>query len=113
MLFYFKSATYIPHRLLFSGINRLAFTAKAADITSGDYVYSLSNSEATITKYIGSEKDIVKEIGYKRFSAKKLAVKIAKVPASSKYRIHKFIMAKLCTQNGHQHTMLKLRSNFT
>ena len=105
MLFYFKSATYIPHRLLFSGINGLSLTAKAADITSGDYVYSLSNSEATITKYIGSEKDIV--------IPSKLAVKIAKVPASSKYRIHKFIMAKLCTQNGHQHTMLKLRSNFT
>lgn len=49
----------------------------------------------------------------KKFSAKKPAVKIAKVPASSKYRIHKFIMAKLCTQNGHQHTKLKLRSNFT
>ena len=55
----------------------------------------------------------VKEIGYKKFSAKKPAVKIAKVPASSKYRIHNFIMAKLCTQNGHQHTKLKLRSNFT
>lgn len=75
MLFYFKSATYIPHRLLFSGINRLAFTTKAADITSVDYVYSLSNSEATITKYIGSEKDIVKEIGYKKILCKETCSK--------------------------------------
>ena len=78
MLFYFKSATYIPHRLLFSGINGLSFTAKAADITSGDYVYSLSNSEATITKYIGSEKDIVipsKLDGHKKILCKETCSK--------------------------------------
>ena len=45
--------------IIFSSIGEFSFATKAANITSGNYEYSLNNSEATITKYIGSEKDVV------------------------------------------------------